>query len=112
MLFQLLLAQAEAVQNISVPPWMQAGGFGVLISLFAWWIWYTTSVGIPKMQQENRDAVKVLNDKHAATIENVVAQSTKAIEKLTNDFRDETREQRENCQREQERFWQMMTKRE
>jgi ABC-type nickel/cobalt efflux system permease component RcnA len=81
-------------ETTEVPPWMQAGGFMSLISLFAWWVWHTTSVGIPKMHQEQRTHVEQITKIHADTTATLVEE-----------FRAESKEQRVACAEATKALW-------
>lgn len=85
-----LIAQAESIAKNAenMPVWAQvAGGIGSF-GFAVWYAYYTTKHTIPKL---NRD--------HAETVRQITAEHCKTTDKLVDEFREESKEQREYCQR-------------
>ncbi len=93
-MFDSLLAQ---VTGPDMPPWLQGGVLTVMVSLFSWWIYHTTSTAIPKMHQEQREHV-----------EKIVTKSNDTIKMLVDEFRADSKEQRAVCAEEKRLIWEQI----
>jgi len=91
-----------SLAQVEVPPWLSgwlnSGGIMVMIPLFSWWIWYTTSISGPRKDREHREHVKELNTQHAGTIENIVTE-----------FRAENKEHRAACAHDKQMLIEQLT---
>lgn len=85
-----LLAQAEAIAKSaeSMPVWAQVAGGVSSFGFAVWYAYYTTKHTIPKL---NRD--------HAETVRQITADHCKTTDKLVDEFREESKEQRAFCQK-------------
>lgn len=85
-----LLADAASLSGNteSVPVWAQlVGGFSS-VGFAIWYAYYTTKHTIPRQLKE-----------HAETIRQITAKHCETTDKMVEEFREETKEQREFCQR-------------
>lgn len=72
-----VLLLAQVADPISVfPQWLQVGGTGAAIAGIVWFLYYTTAVIHPQMQ-----------DKHAATIEKIVTEHRGAVKDMSDTLR-------------------------
>ncbi len=90
MLDLFVLAQSAP----DIPPWVQNGGFGALLSLVIWYVWYQTSVHQPKIHERNQQHVEKVTAEHRQTITTIVEE-----------FRAENKEHRQACVEEKKMLW-------
>jgi hypothetical protein len=72
-----VLLVAQVIDPITVfPQWLQVGGAGAAVAGVIWFLYYTTAVIQPRMQ-----------DKHSETIEKIVTEHRGAVKEMSDTLR-------------------------
>jgi hypothetical protein len=79
-----ILLVAQVADPIAVfPQWLQVGGAGAAVAGVIWFMYYTTAVIQPRMQ-----------DKHAETIEKIVNKHAETVKDMSDTLREEMASER------------------
>ena len=82
-----LLAQTDPS---AFPEWLQLGGVGAAVSVVVWYLYYTTAVILPKLQERHSATIEKIVDRHAGTVKDI-------SDTLKVEMAEERKHHRETC---------------